>query len=89
MNYFRFLKEQQEERKLKKKQRLKAQEERKLKKEKRLKAQKERKLKKKKRLKEKNKVGKNIAKIFSFVAQLIIGFIIAVFLFLIIIYAIF
>ena len=57
MNYFRFLKEQQEERKLKKE----------------------------KRLKEKNKVGKNIAKIFSFAAQ----FIIAVFLFLIIIYAIF
>ena len=75
MNYFKFLKEQQEERKLKK--------------EKRLKAQEERKLKKEKRLKEKNKVGKNIAKIFSFVAQLIIGFIIAVFLFLIIIYAIF
>ena len=75
MNYFRFLKEQQEERKLKK--------------EKRLKAQKERKLKKKKRLKEKNKVGKNIAKIFSFAAQFIIGFIIAVFLILIIIYAIF
>ena len=37
MNYFRFLKEQQEERKLKKEKRLKAQEERKLKKEKRLK----------------------------------------------------
>ena len=61
MNYFRFLKEQQEERKLKK--------------EKRLKAQEERKLEKEKRLKEKNKVGKNIEKIFSFVAQFIIGFI--------------
>ena len=61
MNYFRFLKEQQEERKLKKE----------------------------KRLKEKNKVGKNIAKIFSFAAQFIMGFIIAVFLILIIIYAIF
>ena len=33
MNYFRFLKEQQEERKLKKEKRLKAQEERKLKEE--------------------------------------------------------
>ena len=71
MNYFKFLKEQQEERKLKK--------------EKRLKAQEERKLKKEKRLKEKNQFGKNIAIIFSFAAQ----FIIAVFLFLIIIYAIF
>ena len=75
MNYFRFLKEQQQERKLKK--------------EKRLKAQEERKLKKEKRLKEKNKVGKNIAKIFSFAAPFIIGFIIAVFIILIIIYAIF
>ena len=75
MNYFRFLKEQQEERKLKKDKRLKAQEERKLKKE--------------KKLKEKNQVGKNIAKIFNFAAQFIIGFIIAVFLALIIIYAIF
>ena len=56
MNYFRFLKEQQEESKLKK---------------------------------EKNQVGKNIAKIFSFAVQFIIGFIIAVFLALIIIYAIF
>ena len=75
MNYFKFLKEQQEERKLKKGKKLKAQEERKLKKE--------------KRLKEKNQVGKNIAKIFSFAVQFIIGFIIAVFLALIIIYAIF
>ena len=75
MNYFRFLKEQQEERKLKK--------------EKRLKAQEERKLKKKKRLKEKNKVGKNIVKIFSFVAQFIIGFIIASAVVLITIYFIF
>jgi len=75
MNYFKFLKEQQEERKLKK--------------EKRLKAQEERKLKKEKRLKEKNQVGKNIVKIFSFAAQLIIGFIIAVFIALMIIYAIF
>ena len=71
MNYFRFLKEQQEERKLKK--------------EKRLKAQEERKLKKEKRLKEKNKVGKNIAKIFRFAAQLVI----AALLVLVIIYAIF
>ena len=46
MNYFKFLKKQQEERKLKK--------------EKRLKAQEERKLKKEKRLKEKNQFGKNI-----------------------------
>ena len=75
MNYFKFLKEQQEERKLKK--------------EKRLKAQEERKLKKEKILKEKNQVGKNIVKILSFAAQLIIGFIIAVFIVLIIIYAIF
>ena len=57
MNYFKFLKEQQEERKLKKE----------------------------KRLKEKNQFGKNIAIIFSFAAQ----FIIAVFIVLIIIYAIF
>ena len=75
MNYFKFLKEKQEERKLKK--------------EKRLKAQEERKLKKEKRLKEKNQFGKNIAIIFSFAAQFIIGFIIAVFIVLIIIYAIF
>ena len=73
MDYLRFLKEQQEEKKLKKEKRLKAQEERKLKKEE----------------KEKKQVGKNIAKIFRFAAQFIIGFIIAVFLFLIIIYAIF
>ena len=44
---------------------------------------------KKKILKEKNQVGKNIVKIFSFAAQLIIGFIIAVFIALMIIYAIF
>ena len=56
MNYFKFLKEQQEERKLKKEKRLKAQEERKL--------------------KEEKQVTKKIA-------------IIAVFIFLIIIYAIF
>ena len=69
MNYFRFLKEQQEESKLKKEKRLKAQEERKLKKEE----------------KEKKQVGKNIAKIFRFAAQLII----AALLVLLIIYAIF
>ena len=69
MDYFRFLKEQQEK--------------------KRLKAQEERKLKKEKILKEKNQVRKNIVKIFSFAAQLIIGFIIAVFIALMIIYAIF
>ena len=63
MDYFRFLKEQQE------KKRLKAQEERKLKKEE----------------KEKKQVGKNIAQIFRFAAQLII----AALLFLVIIYAIF
>ena len=61
MNYFKFLKEQQEERKLKKE----------------------------KRLKEKNKFGKNIAIIFSFSTPFIIGFIIAVFIVLIIIYSIF
>ena len=70
MNYFIFLKEQQEERKLKKEKRLKAQEERKLK-------------------KKKNQVGNNITKIFSFAAQFIIGSIIAVFIILLIIYAIF
>ena len=69
MDYFRFLKKQQEEKKLKKEKRLKAQEERKLKKEE----------------KEKKQVGKNIAKIFRFAAQLII----AALLVLIIIYAIF
>ena len=69
MDYFRFLKEQQEREKLKKEKRLKAQEERKLKKEE----------------KEKKQVGKNIAKIFRFAAQLII----AALLFLVIIYAIF
>ena len=69
MDYFRFLKEKQERNKLKKEKRLKAQEERKLKKEE----------------KEKKQVGKNIAKIFRFAAQLII----AALLFLVIIYAIF
>ena len=69
MDYLRFLKEQQEEKKLKKEKRLKAQEERKLKKEE----------------KEKKQVGKNIAKIFRFAAQLII----AALLVLVIIYAIF
>ena len=69
MDYFRFLKKQQEEEKLKKEKRLKAQEERKLKKEE----------------KEKKQVGKNIAKIIRFAAQLII----AALLFLVIIYAIF
>ena len=69
MDYFRFLKEQQERSKLKREKRLKAQEERKLKKEE----------------KEKKQVGKNIAKIFRFAAQLII----AALLFLVIIYAIF
>ena len=57
MDYFRFLKEQQEKKKLKKEKRLKAQEERKLKKEE----------------KEKKQVGKNIAKIFRFAAQFIIA----------------
>ena len=69
MDYFRFLKKQQEEEKLKKEKRLKAQEERKFKKEE----------------KEKKQVGKNIAKIFRFAAQLII----AALLFLVIIYVIF
>ena len=59
MNYFRFLKEQQEERKLKK--------------EKRLKAQEERKLKEEKRLKEEKQVTKKIAKILIFVAQIIVA----------------
>ena len=69
MNYFRFLKEQQEERKLKKEKRLKAQEERKLKE------------KEQKRLEGK----KSIAKIFTFVSQLVI----AIFLVAVIIYLIF
>ena len=69
MDYFRFLKEQQEREKLKKEKRLKVQEERKLKKEE----------------KEKKQVGKNIAKIFRFAAQLII----AALLVLVIIYTIF
>ena len=69
MDYFRFLKEQQEQKKLKKEKRLKAQEERKFKKEE----------------KEKKQVGKNIAKIFRFAAQLVI----AALLVLVIIYAIF
>ena len=71
MNYFRFLKKQQEERKLKK--------------EKRLKAQEERKLKEKERLKEKKQVDKSIVKILIFAVQLIV----ATFLVLIVIYAIF
>jgi len=70
MNYFKFLREQQEERKLREK--------------KRLEAQKERQLEKEKIFKEK-KIGKNIAKIFKFVAQ----FILAAFLALMFIYAIF
>ena len=69
MDYFRFLKKQQEEEKLKKEKRLKAQEEKKLKKDE----------------EEKKQVGKNIAKIFRFAAQLII----AALLFLVIIYVIF
>ena len=69
MDYFRFLKKQQEEEKLKKEKRLKAQEEKKLKKEE----------------EEKKQVGKNIAKIFRFAAQLII----AALLVLVTIYAIF
>ena len=59
MNYFKFLKEQQEERKLKK--------------EKRLKAQEERKLKEEKRLKEEKQVPKKIAKILIFVAQITVA----------------
>ena len=73
MNYFRFLKKQQEEIKLKKEKRLKAQEEKKLN------AQEE------KKLKEKNQVKKSIVKILTFAAQLIV----AAFLVLIVIYAIF
>ena len=57
MDYYRFLKKQQEEKKLKKEKRLKAQEERKLKKEE----------------EKKKQVGKNISKIFRFAAQLIIA----------------
>ena len=67
MDYFRFLKKQQEERKLKE--------------EKRLKAQKERKLKEK----EQEKKRLNITKILLFPAQIII----AAFLVLMILYAIF
>ena len=58
MDYFRFLKEQQEQKKLKEEKRLKAQEERKLKKEKK---------------KNKNQAKKNITKILGFAAQLIIA----------------
>ena len=65
MDYFRFLKKQQEERKLKEKKRLKAQEERKL--------------------KEQEKKRLNITKILLFPAQIII----AAFLVLMILYAIF
>ena len=65
MNYFRFLKKQQERNKLKKEKRLKAQEE--------------------KKLQEKKQVKKSIVKILTFAAQLIV----AAFLVLIVIYAIF
>ena len=57
MDYFRYLKEQQEEEKIKKEKRLKTQEEIKLKKEE----------------EEKKQFGKNIAKIFRFTTQLIIA----------------
>ena len=57
MDYFRFLKKQQEEKKLKKEKKLKTQEERKLKEEE----------------EKKKKAGKNITKIFRFTAQLIIA----------------
>ena len=57
MDYFRFLKKQQEEKKLKKEKRLKAQEEIKLREEE----------------EKKKQTGKNIAKIFRFAAQLIIA----------------
>ena len=57
MDYFRYLKEQQEEKKLKKEKRLKALEERKLKEEE----------------EKKKKTGKNIAKIFRFAVQLIVA----------------
>ena len=57
MDYFRFLKKQKEEEKLKKEKKLKAQEEKKLKKEE----------------EEKTQFGKNIVKIFRFSAQLIIA----------------
>ena len=69
MDYFRFLKEQQEQKKLKKEKRLKAQEERKL----------------KEKEEEKKQVGKIVAKILRFAAQLII----AALLVLAIIYSIF
>ena len=77
------IKEEQRRIKMEEKQRLKEEQAQ------RLMEQEERKLKKEKRLKEKNQFGKNIAKIFSFAAQFIIGFIIAVFIALMIIYAIF
>ena len=57
MDYFRYLKKQQEEGNLKKEKRLKAQEERKLKKEE----------------EKKKQFGQNITKIFRFTAQLIIA----------------
>ena len=57
MDYFRYLKERQEQKKLKKEKGLKAQEERKLKEEE----------------EKKKQTGKNIAKIFRFTAQLIIA----------------
>ena len=57
MDYFRYLKGQREQKKLKKEKGLKAQEERKLKEEE----------------EKKKQTGKNIAKIFRFAAQLIIA----------------
>ena len=57
MDYFRYLKEQQEQKKLKKEKKLNAQEERKLKEEE----------------EKRKQTGKNIAKIFRFAAQLIIA----------------
>ena len=57
MDYFRFLKKQQEEKKLKKEKKLKTQEERKLKEEE----------------EKKKQTGKNITKIFRFTAQLVIA----------------
>ena len=59
MDYFRFLKKQQERNKFKQ--------------EKRLKAQEEKKLEEEKRLKEEKQVTKKIAKILTFVAQITIA----------------
>ena len=61
MDYFRYLKEQLEQKKLKNEKRLKAQEERKL-------------LEEEKKLKEKKQVTTKIAKILTFAVQLIIAF---------------